>query len=333
MIDPQEALDAWPVPPSRTLRPTDAGLNNLSRLVDTPIGSYFLRVYQNTDDIARIRYEHALLLQLQHAGLSFAVPQPLATREGETFVVTADEGDNVVAALFPVIPGWHPEPGNVAQAEACGEALGELDGALACTKVDSRLPTLGKFGELYHVSPLVPDPLAMAEELRVPTGERHRLRAFFEDLLALIPDLYRRLPLQLIHSDLFRSNVLMRADRVTGLLDFEFASPDLRAMDLAVGLCAFGVVARETSDEWQLIEAFARGYRRRVALMREEIVALPTLLRLQEATALVHWVGRLHRGLTTEDDVARRAADMLGLDDWLRSHGEELIRHVGNAPS
>ena len=92
MIDPHRVLDAWPVSPLQTLRPTDAGLNNLSRLVDTPAGSYFLRIYQNTSDTARIRYEHELLLQLQRAGLSFAVPHPLATREGETFVVMADDG-------------------------------------------------------------------------------------------------------------------------------------------------------------------------------------------------------------------------------------------------
>ena len=124
----------------------------------------------------------------------------------------------------------------------------------------------------------------------------------------------------------------MLGDRVSGLLDFEFASPDLRAMDLTVGLCAFGVAARKTGGEWPLIEAFARGYQRRVALTREEIDALPTLLRLREATALVHWVGRLRRDLTTEDNIARRAQDLLGLDDWLRSHGGELIRRGGDSP-
>lgn len=34
-------------PPSRKFRPTDAGLNNLSRLAGTPAGYYVLRVYQN----------------------------------------------------------------------------------------------------------------------------------------------------------------------------------------------------------------------------------------------------------------------------------------------
>ena len=231
-----------------------------------------------------------------------------------------------------MISGRHPEPGNVAQAAACGEALGELDAVLARTGMDPRLPTLGMFGELHRVSPLVPDPLAMVERLPVPTGARRRLHALFEALLALTPDLYGRLPRQIIHSDLFLGNALMLGDRVSGLLDFEFASPYLRAMDLTVGLCAFGVAARKTGGEWPLIEAFARGYQRRVALTREEICALPTLLRLREATALVHWVGRLRRDLTTEDNIARRAQDMLGLDDWLCSHGEELIRRVGDTP-
>lgn len=87
--------------------------------------------------------------------LSSAVPRPLATREAETFVVVADDRDNnVVAALFPVIPCRRPEPGNVARAAApAGNPLGS-----------------------------------------------------------------------------FRGNVLVVGDRVNGVLDLAFASPDLRAM-------------------------------------------------------------------------------------------------------
>lgn len=325
-MDPGEVLDAWPVSTPRMLRPTDTGFNNLSHLVDTPAGFYFLRVYQNTGDTTRVRYEHALLLQLQRAGLPFAVPRPLAAHGGETFVVTADGGSSVVAALFPVIPGRRPERGDVTQAAACGEALRELDEALART--DPRLPRWGTFGDLRHVSPLVPDPLAMVGQLPVSAGNKRRLGAIFEELLALVPDLYGRLPWQIIHSDLFLGNVLMLEERVSELLDFEFALPDPRAMDLAVGLFAFGISARETGDEWLLIEAFAAGYGRRVALNREEIGALPILVRLRETTSLVHWVGRFRGGLTTEDEIVRRTVDMLDLDDWLRAHDRDLIRRV-----
>ncbi|MGH3148569.1 MAG: phosphotransferase, partial [Rubrobacter sp.] len=130
--------------------------------------------------------------------------------------------------------------------------------------------------------------------------------------------------------DLFRGNVLLLGDRVSGVLDFEFSSPDLRAMDFAVGLFAFGVSARNVEGGWPPIEAFAAGYRRRVALSPEEIGALPMLLRLREAVTLVHWAGRLRQGLTTEGELARRSGDMLELDGWLSRYGEELVRRVEN---
>lgn len=330
-MDSHEMLAAWTLPEPRTLRPTAAGTNNLSHVVETPAGSYFLRIYRNTSDPGRIRYEHSLLHHLQHADLSFAVPSPLATRGGETFVTTRHEGNEVVGALFSLIPGRHPQRGNVAQTAACGEALAELDDALARMEIDTSLPTPGMFGELDKVHPLVADPLAVVGQIAVPDRQKSRLRALLAELLALTPDLYHRLPQQIIHADLFASNVLMRGDRVSGILDFEFASPDLRAMDVAVGVWAFGVSAWDPDDQWPLIRSFAEGYRRRLVLNGEEIAALPILLRLREAMSLVHWMGRLQQGLTTEQDIARRADNLLQLDEWLHTNGQKLARQVEHA--
>ena len=44
-------------------------------------------------------------------------------------------------------------------------------------------------------------------------------------------------PKQLIHGDLHYDNVLVEADKVSGLLDFEFCAYDWRAMELAVIDC------------------------------------------------------------------------------------------------
>lgn len=41
-------------------------------------------------------------------------------------------------------------------------------------------------------------------------------------------------PKQLIHGDLHYDNVLVDDEKVSGLLDFEFAAFDWRAMELAV---------------------------------------------------------------------------------------------------
>jgi Ser/Thr protein kinase RdoA (MazF antagonist) len=127
---------AWALPRPWTLRPTASGRNNLSAYVDTPVGTHLLRVHQNTGDLARRRYEHALLTRLQQAGLSFAVPSPLPTATGETLVAVPRADGPALAALFRLIPGQPPARDNPAHLRAAGAALGELDGALARIAVD-----------------------------------------------------------------------------------------------------------------------------------------------------------------------------------------------------
>lgn len=330
-IGVESALDTWPLPLPRRLRPAEAGTNNLSRFVDTPDGSYFLRIYQNTADAARIRYEHALRLHLQQAGLPFAVPRPLVTRHGATYTILARGEHHVVAALFPVIAGQHPQRHNAAHALICGEALAVLHETLARIDMESAASPLAAYGDLAHVHPLIQDPLALIQGLPLHRMERVRLRALFEDMLTQIPGLYGRLPRQIIHSDYGRSNILLHNGRASGVLDFEFAAPDLRAMDIAVALWSFGIALWQTEHDWALIEALISGYGQHNALTSAEVAALPTLLRLREATSLVHWMGRRCQGLTTEDDIAERAGGMLDVDRWLQAHGAELLRRVERA--
>jgi homoserine kinase type II len=171
----------------------------------------------------------------------------------------------------------------------------------------------------------------MTAQLPIRIQQRVRLRAFFDELLPQIPGLYGRLPQQIIHADAGRSNVLVHEGRVSGWLDFEFALPDLRAMDFAAALWSFGVAPYRTARDWAVIEALAAGYGRHQPLTSTEVSALPTLLRLREATSLVHWVGRLRQELTTVEDIADRVADLLHVDRWLRTYAAELLPRVERA--
>jgi Ser/Thr protein kinase RdoA (MazF antagonist) len=329
MIDLDKLLAAWPISHSRTLRPLDTGTNNLTRLVTRPNGDYILRIYQNTVDSERIRYEHALLLRLQQTGLSFAVPNPLVAASGQTYVTTEESGHLVIAAIFPVIPGRRPDARNDAEVDACGAALGELDRALAEIDLDPALPSPPPFGAFAHIHDLIPDPITAVAHPPIAPELRDRLSALLVDLASVIPQLDARLPRQIIHGDFYPSNVLMASGRVSGILDFEFAGPGLRAMDLAVGLGAFAPTASSNgSDSRPIVERFAAGYRRWILPATAEIASLPTLLRLREATSLIHWLGRYRQGLTTEADIANRANRLLRLDADLSAHGEELVRRV-----
>jgi homoserine kinase type II len=320
-------LAAWPLPGPRTVRPIDAGTNNRSYRVETPGGAYFLRIYQNIDDPRPVRYEHAVLLKLQTTSLTFVVPRPLPTRAGNSYVVAGD----LVAALFPFIAGDHADRRNLRHVAACGAALGELDVMLAGVAVDPALSPPTTYGALAHVHPLVPDPLAAIASLPILLSRRQRMSQVVEEVMAFAAGPASMLPRQLIHGDFGSSNALIEGDRVNAVLDFEFSGPGLRAMDFAVGLWAFGRWAWETDDPWSPSVAFASGYRRWVALSPPEIGALPSFLRLREVTSLLHRIGRLRRGLTTEIDVADRAEYLLWLDAWLKVHGDELVQRVSNA--
>lgn len=328
MIDTPHLLTAWSIPAPRNVRLANAGTNNRSYIVDTSAGSYLLRVYQNTNDLERVRYEHALLQQLWRADLSFAVPHPLTATTGNTYVIMVQDGDALVAALFPMIPGREPARGNVAQTAVCGEALGELNQALARVEVGSAFVGPAWVGQSGTVHALVPDTPAAIAQLPLVTGKREHLDVVFHDLVALAPRLYRRIPQQIIHGDYFPSNVLVEGNAVSGILDFEFTSPGPRAMDFAIGLWAFGVSRWRTSDDWPLVETFAAGYQRQITLNVAEIRAIPTLIRLREATSLIHWIGRFRQGLTTEPGIVSRTDRLLEVDDWMRVRGDELVRRI-----
>src|SRR5215208_2585360 len=91
-------LAAWPLAGPWTVQRVLAGGNNLSYSVATPGGRYFLRVYQNTANPARVRYEHSILTRLAESGLSFAVPAPIPDATGTTLVAIGEDADRQLAA-------------------------------------------------------------------------------------------------------------------------------------------------------------------------------------------------------------------------------------------
>jgi Ser/Thr protein kinase RdoA (MazF antagonist) len=322
-----ELLDAWPLDQPRRLRPTGSGINSLTHFVEAGAGGYLLKVYQATADLARLRYEHALLGALREAGLPFAVPAPLPSRAGDT-IVRLPDGERL-AALFELIPGQPPDRTNPTHARAIGRALGQLHRALAGIELGPPPDPERCYGALDRVHAQVPDPLAAPDELPIGGDERRRLRAILAELVDQVPNLYARLPRQLCHCDYGPGQTLIVGDRISGVLDFEFAGPDLRAIDVATGW--YWTCSRSVDDRWPPIAAFAAGYRAVVKPTEAELAAAPTLARLQRAAGLVHWVGRLRAGQAEPGLVREQAERLLALDDFLEREGERLIGTLAGA--
>ena len=194
-------LAPWPIAP-RSTRPITSGLNNESYFVSADEGEYVLRVYRNTADATRVRDEHDLLGRLAMQELAFAVPSPVATREGDTIAVLETENGRRLATLFHRIPG-EPAQQSVAAARLAGRALAQLDAALARLDRPVRAP-----GELRDVHPLVPDPFAALADVDLGT-DRERIALLFERVAAAHDALATSLPRQIVHGDFSYGNVLV----------------------------------------------------------------------------------------------------------------------------
>lgn len=311
--------DRWALPRPRTFAPTQAGYQNITRFVSCESGEYVLRVYTNVANAAHQRFEHELLGRLGAAGLSFEVPQPLPSDDGDTL----QNVDGRLAALFARIDGEPlPKDGGGYQAQAAA-ALAELDRAMGVLDhFDHRPPTFG--GDPARMHPLVTDLDEAARDgaLRLDRADAlGEALAFATDLAA---PAYKSLPQQVTYGDFGFGNTLARDGRVTGLVDFEHSGVDVRAMDLAVALYRFPAYADALGE----CGRFGRAYSAVLPLDPSELAALPALLRLRAAVSFAHWVGRYRAGLASADDVRPRAARALFTTEWVEANGEALVRNA-----
>lgn len=309
-------LSAWRLPEPIVLGATGGGINNRTFFVDAGDSSYFLRIYLNTADPQRVRYEHALLRALREQPLPFGVPRPVPTTAGDTVALLPD---GRLAALFERLPGEAPAERGVEYTRACGRALAQLHAALRAIDLPGP-PDPVTFGALERIHRLVPDPWSLGEE---------PVRRILARLRGVIPSLYAELPTQLCHNDYGAGNTLQVDGRLTAVVDFEFAEPDLRAIDLVPGWYFTMIRASDAAEQLARVAAFFEGYREAGELTPAEARAMPDLARLVLATALVHWVGRDRAGTDPEDHCVESATRFVQMEAWLERHGEELIRLTG----
>lgn len=313
-------LRPWPITPLETSRAI-LGLNNDSFFVSAREGDYVVRVYRNTAEHERVRYEHELLGRLAAEPLPFAVPSLVPTRDGDTLaVLETDEGARL-AALFARIPG-QPAGITLTNARLAGRALARLDDALTRVELPVRAPA-----RLDAVHPLVPDPGSAVDDLGLDVSTRDAVVAAL-DRVEIAHDPLDALPRQIVHGDFAFPNLLVEGRRVTGLLDFEFSGPDVRASDLACALY-ITIVRGAERDRWTLLDALADGYRRVLPLDPAELAALPALLLRRCAIGVVHWMGRWRQGIVDIETARERPRRLVPFVRWLDEAAAQLVLVAG----
>ena len=326
-------LAAWPLAGPWQVSPLRGGANNLVWRVETADRqSYVLRLSFDTTSIPRIRYEAALLHALTDKQLPFLLQLPLKANNGDIIIQFEEEtGIQALATLYPLLPGSLPDRNDYITASNAGSTLALLDIALA-TLPEINPPggfqSLSTFGELARCHSLVPDPLAAVEQLPIDRDQSRQIRTFLITVMEKVPGLYAQLPQQLLHRDYAPSNILVDNQQVTAVLDFEFAGVDIRVLDLCVSLSWWPVNLMGTGKEWDLIDTFGTAYVAHFPLSQEELLAVPDVLRLRDATSLVHRVGRYFAGLETDARIQARVKHSLWREAWLSASQRTLLRHL-----
>lgn len=321
----QAILEAYPLPPCLGIEERDSGMNNTTRYARFPGEQVrVLRIYENHRSTEKLAAEHGLLLLLAEQQLPFAVPCPLRTRQGGTWTIAPD---GKLAALFTYLSGAKPAPDQHHLAYAYGRATGQLTQAMAGLRLQAA-PAYPPYDELlggdtteaaesarrlYHATP----------GLASLAGEAN----FLLDTLASLSsraESIRRLARQWIHGDVSHANVLMDGGNVSAVLDFEFATHDLRAMELAV--CLAEQLSAPGGLSRRVVLEMLTGYRQASQLAADELACLPELLQLRKLDVFLHFLNRYEAGLDPAAillDQTRKSAAVCRFisteADWIRS--------------
>jgi Ser/Thr protein kinase RdoA (MazF antagonist) len=141
-----------------------------------------------------------------------------------------------------------------------GFSLANLHHQLAKFDPQGQFAKLPFWGNLGRIHPQVRDPLAIPQLLSLGLEEQTRFSYLLQESIETAPHLYITLPIQTIHADYIAPNILVEHDRVVGILDFEFATHDLRLLDYLGSLDQFASFPWKEDRFNDIVQAFSQGY-------------------------------------------------------------------------
>lgn len=252
-------------------RGISAGVTNTNYFVDTTLGRWVLTLFeQSAPD------ELPFFMQLMDHLAAHGVPgaHPVARNDGR--FLSSVQGKP--AALVYRLEGASTDSPSTAQCRALGGVVAEMHRGVA--GFERRQSNPRDLAWIKNAATRLVDHL--------PAEERELLADEIAFQAEAATTHFAHLPHAVIHADLFRDNVLLRGDRVAGIIDFYYACYECLLFDLA-GICSDWAFqnGRFLPEHWQ---AFVSAYTRRRPLTPEEIAAWPAMLR---AVALRFWVSRL----------------------------------------
>jgi Ser/Thr protein kinase RdoA (MazF antagonist) len=334
LADPELAaalLPLWGFPPDSRVTPAaEQGTNNQTFLVHRGRERYVLRV-SGFASAAAVQAEHRILRHLLEGSLPFAVPEPIATTDGQT----AADTPSGLATVCRWLPGLRLRVEDETAFERFGRVTGMLSAGLAAIPLADAWTDWRT--DPRWVRPGDPPVEVLCDELRTAG-----LNAGHAELLVAAASRAGRwwpstegLPAQVIHGDLAPSNMLAdpATGEVTGILDFELAGAGFRVQDILFALYNSGALDSGTTGtpDWpRRTTAFLRGCASVRRLEPAEVAALPELLVIRALGSALWRISRWRSGPGSLGEVTAHAARLAEAVRWLAVN-EDRFRSVAVA--
>ncbi|MFN8488408.1 MAG: phosphotransferase [Caldilineaceae bacterium] len=236
---------------------------------------YILRAYNPDSMLRQIRFEHALLVELQRRQFTL-VPQVIAAKQGETYlqIRNAQSGQTHYIAVFSFLPGKNREllSDYVWPAEELASAATVLahfhQALVGWAGGDCHPPVITQIPEMmanvYQSMQAIQANGASSPFEQCLLEHSNYFKQLFEKFaVRSVEKQLDMLPATTIHGDYQAFNLLFQDGKVSGVLDFEYARRDLRAFELVYTLslfCAPCSVARSGKIELETVKIFLEHY-------------------------------------------------------------------------
>ena len=323
-------------------RRAETGSSNIGFFVTTTRGRYVVRESHDRKTEAGMRFEVKLLEFLRASG--YPAPRVVATREGQPY-----HGDGAFYLVTELIPGTPYDPDNPAHLRAAGWALARYHLTVRAFSDRFRTQPQPLLVVLEHLGPAT---LAEFGEVAAgflsPAESRRLSRALSqlwlqyvrvpEALAGVVPDL----PKLVIQGSFGRSALIFDDERVVGVVDYDRATYELRALDLAYSVKAFARVEDPASPHFRVgldlapCATFMTAYGEVEDLPPDEVAALPLVFRSQRLVKVLsktrHFLRRHEVHPEVEKDVLK-VVDMVVCEAerlrWLEEHERDLLLAMG----
>lgn len=299
------------------------GMNNSSYQLRIRNQGYVLRLYESHQDQDKVLYEHAVLDSLLRTERGFEIPELVHTLQGNTMTYC----NGRIAALFRYKEGRNPELNEPQQYEQLGKQVGQLSAALSRVE----LPQAPIYPPYYRLDISYPEcpPAYLLSFLNQPDPvfqhQARQMKEMAEPVAQLFEALRSidQLPHQIVHGDMNASNVLENAQgQIYAILDFEFATRDVRVIELAVPLS--DMLSHEEEKMWEKCIALISGFTSVIELEKDERAVIPLLILLRRLDVVMHFISRWRKGIDPPSVVERQLEELFVRMKWMDKHRDQL---------